>query len=60
MLAERRRNHEIAEILGISTHTAERHTENVLMKLGVHLRDDVRGSIAFDPSTDATDAGLSS
>jgi DNA-binding NarL/FixJ family response regulator len=33
---------EIAEALGISPHTARRHTEAVLRKLGLHSRSDVR------------------
>ena len=32
------RNSEIARRLEVSTHTAERHTERVLAKLGVHSR----------------------
>lgn len=38
LLAQGRANDEIAEDLGISTHTARRHTESVLSKLGVHSR----------------------
>jgi DNA-binding CsgD family transcriptional regulator len=36
------RTREIAESLGISLHTARRHVESVLRKLGVHSRLDVR------------------
>ncbi|HEX6965177.1 MAG TPA: helix-turn-helix transcriptional regulator [Gemmatimonadaceae bacterium] len=38
LLSQGRANDEIAEDLGISTHTARRHTESVLSKLGVHTR----------------------
>jgi DNA-binding CsgD family transcriptional regulator len=41
LLASRRRTSEIAELLGVSVHTARRHTEHVLMKLGVHSRREV-------------------
>ncbi len=41
MLAERKRNREIAEALSISPNTARRHTENVFAKLGIHSRDEV-------------------
>jgi DNA-binding CsgD family transcriptional regulator len=36
------RTREIAESLGISVHTARRHVESVLKKLGVHSRSEVR------------------
>jgi DNA-binding CsgD family transcriptional regulator len=42
LLAERMSNHEIAQQLGVTEHTARRHTEKVLFKLGVHRRTDVR------------------
>src|SRR5690242_6473170 len=38
LLSQGRANDEIAQDLGISTHTARRHTESVLSKLGVHTR----------------------
>lgn len=38
LLAARRSNREIGELLGISSHTAKRHTENVLRKLGLQSR----------------------
>lgn len=41
MLAEHRRNREIADRLGVSVHTARHHTERVLAKLQVHSRHDV-------------------
>ena len=41
LLAGRKRNGEIADLLGISPHTARRHTESVLLKLDVRSRDDV-------------------
>ncbi|NIP61103.1 MAG: hypothetical protein GWM92_21835 [Gemmatimonadetes bacterium] len=42
LLARRRTNAEIAEALGISPHTARRHTEKVLLKLGISSRRKVR------------------
>jgi DNA-binding CsgD family transcriptional regulator len=41
LLAARRGSGEIADALGVSVHTIRRHTENVLMKLGVHSRTEV-------------------
>lgn len=41
LLAQRMTNLQIATQLGISVHTARRHTENVFRKLGVRLRGDV-------------------
>jgi DNA-binding CsgD family transcriptional regulator len=41
LLAARHHTAEIADILGVSVHTARRHTEHVLMKLGVHSRREV-------------------
>jgi DNA-binding NarL/FixJ family response regulator len=38
LLGRGRRNVEIARELGVTEHTAERHTEHVLRKLGVHSR----------------------
>jgi DNA-binding CsgD family transcriptional regulator len=38
LLAQRLTNGEIATTLGISTHTARHHTENVLLKVGVNSR----------------------
>jgi DNA-binding CsgD family transcriptional regulator/PAS domain-containing protein len=38
LLAQGKTNLSIAEALGISSHTAERHTEHVLMKLGLRSR----------------------
>jgi len=46
LLAERRSNTEIASALGISPHTAKRHTERVLGKLGVSTRRAV-GTVVF-------------
>jgi len=45
LLAQGRRNTAIAEQLGISTHTARHHTENVLLKLNVHARSQVSRAI---------------
>ncbi|MGE5290783.1 MAG: response regulator transcription factor [Micromonosporaceae bacterium] len=45
-LAARRTNREIAAELHISEHTARRHTERVLLKLGVRHRENVYGTIA--------------
>ncbi|NIP61104.1 MAG: PAS domain-containing protein [Gemmatimonadetes bacterium] len=49
LLARRRTNAEIAEALGISPHTARRHTEKVLLKLGISSRRDVRRVITGGP-----------
>jgi DNA-binding CsgD family transcriptional regulator/PAS domain-containing protein len=38
LLAEGRSNEEAARLLGVSIHTARRHVEHVLLKLGVHSR----------------------
>jgi DNA-binding CsgD family transcriptional regulator len=38
LLAARRSNYEIAELLHVSPATAKRHTENILLKLGLHSR----------------------
>jgi DNA-binding CsgD family transcriptional regulator len=46
LLSERRSNSEIAAALGISPHTAKRHTERVLGKLGVSTRRAV-GTVVF-------------
>lgn len=42
LVAAGSRSREIAEALGISPHTARRHAEAVLRKLGVHSRVEVR------------------
>ena len=41
LLAARRSNYEIAELLNVSRATAKRHAENILAKLGLHSRRDV-------------------
>lgn len=41
LLAARRSNYEIAELLQVSRATAKRHTENILQKLGLHSRREV-------------------
>lgn len=46
LLARRKTNEEIAEVLFISPHTARRHTESVFLKLGVSSRLDVRQALA--------------
>ena len=38
LLAEGRSNQQMARLLDVSIHTARRHVEHVLMKLGVHSR----------------------
>jgi DNA-binding CsgD family transcriptional regulator len=38
LLAEGRSNEAVARLLGVSIHTARRHVEHVLLKLGVHSR----------------------
>lgn len=48
LLAERKTNTEIAAELGISPHTARRHTEQVLLRLDVRSRREVHARI-LDP-----------
>jgi len=38
LLAKGQANAQVARLLGVSIHTARRHAEHVLMKLGVHSR----------------------
>lgn len=45
LLARRRSNREIADTLGISAHTAKRHTEQVFMKLDVSSRAQVASKL---------------
>jgi DNA-binding CsgD family transcriptional regulator len=45
-LARRLTNAELARALGISPHTAERHTERVLAKLGVRSRHEIAARLA--------------
>jgi DNA-binding CsgD family transcriptional regulator len=44
-LAQRLTNDEVARALGISRHTARRHTERVMEKLGVHSRTEVAATV---------------
>lgn len=54
LLASRKSNREIARELGVSEHTARRHTEKVLLKLNLHRRSDVqRALLQCRSSTDA-------
>lgn len=46
LLASRWSNREMAAMLGVTAHTARRHTEKVLMKLGIHSRTRVRSVLA--------------
>jgi DNA-binding CsgD family transcriptional regulator len=46
LLAEGKQTSEVAETLGISTHTARHHTEHVLAKLGVTSRAAVASALA--------------
>lgn len=46
LLAEGCRNEELARQLGISPHTARRHTERILVKLGVNSRSRVASVLA--------------
>lgn len=45
LLAQRRSNKEIARELAVTKHTAERHTERVLAKLGISSRNYVLDAI---------------
>ena len=47
LLAQRKRTAEIADLLCISIHTARRHTESIMAKLGVHSRLEVERALAF-------------
>jgi DNA-binding CsgD family transcriptional regulator len=48
LLAQGHTNAQVAQVLGISIHTARRHGERVLMKLGVHSRAAVAGKLVTD------------
>lgn len=48
LLAERMTNREIAETLDVTAHTARRHTEKVLLKLGLNSRFDVHEALLTD------------
>ncbi len=45
LLARGHTNAHVAQLLGISVHTARRHAERVLLKLGVHSRAAVAGKL---------------
>ena len=49
LLAARLRSREIAEVLGISIHTARRHAEAVLRKIGVQSRAELRDRLRDIP-----------
>lgn len=51
MMAERRSHKEIAAQLGIKPNTARRHCEQVLTRLGVHSRHELRQTLAHIPGT---------
>jgi DNA-binding CsgD family transcriptional regulator len=48
LLAQGHTNAQVARLLGISIHTARRHAEHVLMKLGVHSRAAVARKLIAD------------
>ena len=50
LLAARLQSREIAEVLGISIHTARRHAEAVLRKVGVQSRAELRDRLRGDSS----------
>lgn len=54
LLAERKTNREIADELVISPHTARRHTERVLGKLGIHSRRSVGDKVREAARGDGT------
>jgi DNA-binding CsgD family transcriptional regulator len=58
LLADRRRNAEIARALGISVHTARHHIERVLLKLGGCKRGDVQRVLrsGLDTTEEAIDS----
>ena len=47
-LAEGRSNQQVARLFGVSIHTARRHVEHILMKLGVHSRAAVGARLRED------------
>lgn len=61
LLAERRSDKEIARELAISRHTARRHVEAVLLRLGIHDRKEVRERLSeavrapWEPETRGAD-----
>jgi DNA-binding NarL/FixJ family response regulator len=59
LLADRKSNREIAEELSVTEHTARRHTEKVLLKLGIHRRTEVRRTLTRyrSPAGDVADRG---
>ena len=57
LLRRRRSNGEIARALAISEHTARRHTENVLLKLGLHSRNEVEVALRVQPHADVSVPG---
>jgi non-specific serine/threonine protein kinase len=50
LLAERRGTREIARALGISVHTARRHTEHIYAKLGLGSRGAVAEALRAAPA----------
>jgi DNA-binding CsgD family transcriptional regulator len=48
LLSQGRTNAQVSQVLGISIHTARRHAERVLLKLGVHTRAAVAGKLVRD------------
>jgi len=48
LLAQGHTNAQVARLLGISIHTARRHAERVLAKLGIHSRAAVAGKLVAD------------
>ncbi|HET7552530.1 MAG TPA: LuxR C-terminal-related transcriptional regulator [Gemmatimonadaceae bacterium] len=59
LLAERLSNREIAQLLGVTGHTARRHTERVLRKLGVNRRTAVRRELLRSLERSQAGAGSS-
>lgn len=51
LLAARLHSREIAKVLGISVHTARRHAEAVLRKLGVSSRNELRDRLRVDAAS---------
>jgi DNA-binding CsgD family transcriptional regulator len=56
LLAGRLSSHEVAAQLGVTVHTARRHTEQVLGKLGIGNRTDVRSTLLRLAEEDAARA----
>jgi DNA-binding CsgD family transcriptional regulator len=51
LLADRRTEREISDLLGVKPTTVRRHTERIFRKLSLHSRKDVAGKLFADTAT---------